>query len=133
MTQPAEPFEYVHSIEVRYMDIDTQHIVNNGVYAHYLTEARVGYLEEVTDRVAEHIDDIVVAHLEIDYRRPVERGDELRVHVRCTDVNESSFALAYELRVDTDPVATANSVSVTIDPETGDSRPITDRLRETLR
>lgn len=124
--------EYVQDIDVRYTDIDTQHIVNNGVYPHYLTEARVGYFEAVAGLVAEEVQDIVVARLEIDFLNPIERKDEVSVHVRCVEVSESSFTLEYELRANGGAAARASTVHVTVDPETGESWPVPDDLYESL-
>lgn len=53
-------FEFVTEVDVRYVDIDTQHVVNNGVYTQFLTESRVGFLEAITDRRIEEVQDIVV-------------------------------------------------------------------------
>jgi len=125
-------YEYTHRIEVRYRDIDTQRIVNNGVFPAYLTEARTGYLEAVLGRTAEAIQDIVTARLEIDYLEPVERGDDVTVHVRCSDVGTSSFTLEYEIRAGGDPAARGRTVHAYIDPETGESKPVPPGVRERL-
>lgn len=53
-------YEFVTEVDIRYVDIDTQNIVNNGVYTQFLTESRVGFLEAITDRKIEEIQDIVV-------------------------------------------------------------------------
>lgn len=127
-----DEFEYARNVDIRYMDIDTQHIVNNGVNAHYLTEARVGYFEAVADLIAEEVQDIVVANLEIDFLNPISRGDEVTVHVNCECVSESSFTLVYEVRANGEAAARASTVHVTIDPETGVSRQIPHRLRDAL-
>lgn len=127
-----DQFEYARNVDVRYMDIDTQHIVNNGIYAHYLTEARVGYFEAVAGLIAEEIQNIVVAHLEIDFLKPISRGDEVAVHVNCEDVSESSFTLAYEVRATDEAAARASTVHVMINPETGESQSIPDPLEEAL-
>lgn len=125
-------YEYTKAVEVRYIDIDTQHIVNNGIYAHYLTEARVNYFEDVLGRVAEEIQDIVVAHLEIDFLKSLEHGDDVVVHLSCASVGRSSFTLEYELRVDDTPVARALTDHVTVNPETGESQSLPEDLRELL-
>jgi acyl-CoA thioester hydrolase len=122
-------YEYTYPIDIRYRDIDTQRIVNNGVFPTYLTEARTGYFEEVLGRAAEEIQDIVTARMEIDYLEPVERGDDLTVHLRCADVGASSFTIEYEIRADGTPAARATTVQVYIDPETGESRAIEPDVR----
>lgn len=125
-------YDYVHRVPVRYRDIDTQGIVNNGVFPTYLTECRTQYFEDALGLIVEEIHDIVTARLEIDYLDPVKRSDELTVRLRCADVGDSSFTLEYELLTDDTPVARARSIHVTVNPETGESRPLTDELRDKL-
>jgi acyl-CoA thioester hydrolase len=124
--------EFVTDVDVRYVDIDTQHVVNNGVYSQFLTEARVKFLEEVTDRSIETIQDVVVGYLEIDYLHPLTRDDEVTVSARCTAVGESNFTLKHEIYGDDGLAARAKTVLVTINPEEGKSRPIPEELREAL-
>jgi len=126
-------YEYVKRVPIRYRDIDTQLIVNNGVYPTYLTECRAGYLEDVVGLVVEEIQDIVTARLEVDYLAPVKRGEELQVHLRCSEVGATSFTLEYEIRADGTATARARSVHVTIDPETGESKPVPDDYRVALK
>jgi acyl-CoA thioester hydrolase len=124
--------DYVHRVEVRYRDIDTQGIVNNGVFPSYLTECRTGYLEELLDLTIEEVQDIVTARLEIDYLAPVERGEDLVIHLRCAAVGTSSFTLEYEIRADGELAIRARSVHAMIDPASRDSRPIPDEMRAEL-
>lgn len=126
-------YEYAHPITVRYRDIDTQGIVNNGVFPSYLTECRAGYFEEVLRLTVEEVQDIVTARLEIDYLAPIERSDGLTVHLRCTDVGTSSFTFKYEIRADGTAAARARTVHATIDPKTGESRSVPDELRARLK
>lgn len=125
-------YEYTHRIAVRYRDIDTQGIVNNGVFPSYLTECRAGYFEDALGLTVEEVQDIVTARLEIDYLAPVERGDGLTVHLRCSDVGTSSFTFEYEIRADETAATRATTVHASIDPETGESRPVPDELRARL-
>jgi len=126
-------YEFVTKIDVRYVDIDTQHVVNNGVYSQFLTESRVGFLEAITDRRIEEVQDIVVGRLEIDFHRPLTREDEVSVTARCAAVGESSFTLEHEVLSGDDVAARAKTVLVSIDPETGESRRIPDALRDELQ
>lgn len=124
--------DYVHRIQVRYRDIDTQGIVNNGVFPSYLTECRTGYLEDLLDLTIEEVQNIVTARLEIDYLAPVERGQNLVIYLRCSAIGTSSFTLEYEIRADGDLATRARSVHAMIDPASGDSRPIPDEIRARL-
>jgi acyl-CoA thioester hydrolase len=124
-------FPFVHTVGVRYQDYDMLGHVNNAVYVTYMEDARTAYLAEYAGLEPADIE-MVVAHLEVDYRRPVEHAEEVEVAVGVTDVGNSSFGFAYEIR-DGDAVAVeAESVQVVVDPETGDSRPIPDDWRTAL-
>jgi acyl-CoA thioester hydrolase len=116
-------FSFTHAVDVRYQDYDMLGHVNNAVYVTYLEDARTAYLGEYADLEPADIE-MVIAHLEVDYRRPVEDTDEVRVAVAVTDVGESSFTMAYEVRDDSDVAVEAESVQVAIDTETGESRPL---------
>jgi acyl-CoA thioester hydrolase len=124
--------EFVTEIHVRYGDIDTQHVVNNSVYTQFLPESRVGFLEELVDRRIEEVQNIAVGRQEIDYRQALTRDDEVRVTARCTAVGRSSFTLEHEVLSGDDVAAQGKTVLVTIDPATGDSRPIPESLRTEL-
>ncbi|WP_254767712.1 acyl-CoA thioesterase [Salinilacihabitans rarus] len=118
-------------VPVRYRDLDTLEHVNNAVYATYLEEARVAYLDEVLDvRVEEY--DFVLAHLELSYERPVTIDDDLAVVVRTTDLGETSWTQAYDLRVDGEAAATGETTLVFVDPEAKRPRPIPDDARRKI-
>lgn len=123
--------EYTTDIEVRYRDLDAMGHVNNAVYVTYLEHARASYFVDVLDVDIER-PGMVVASLSIQYRKPVHLGDEVTVAVETTDIGTSSFTMEYEVRVNGEVAATAESVQVTIDEETGDSRPIPDAYREQI-
>lgn len=86
--------------------------MNNAVYATYFEEARLGYVAEVLDV---HTDEsgLVVAHLELDYRRPVTEDDHVMVALRTGELGRSSIPMEYEIRVGDDVVATGETVMVT--------------------
>ncbi|WP_336037907.1 acyl-CoA thioesterase [Halobacterium yunchengense] len=116
-------FPFVHTVAVRYQDYDMLGHVNNAVYAAYLEDARTEFLDDYVGLRPGDID-MVLAHLEFDYRAPVEDAREVDVALAVTDVGTTSFGFAYEVR-DGDAVAVeAESVQVVVDPETAESQPI---------
>lgn len=123
-------FNYETEVPVRFQDLDAAGHVNNAVYVTYLEEARVDYLSDVLD--VNGIDELgaVVAHLEIDYRKPVRDVDHVTVAVQTLEPGTASVPMEYEIRVGSDVVATAETVMVTVDYETGETHPIPDRWRE---
>lgn len=124
-------FSFTTEIPVRYRDLDPEGHVNHAVYVSYLELARVRYLRELLGAGIEDLE-AVVAHLEIDYRRPITIEETATVALRVTDLGRSSVTMGYEVRADSDVVATAETVMVRVD-EDGDATPMPEAWRETIR
>jgi len=122
-------FPFSTTVDVRYQDHDTLGHVNNAVYVTYMEEARVAYLSEYAGLSMGDIS-MVVAHLDVDFRRTVEYADAVEVAVGVTDVGGSSFTMAYEVRDGEQVAVEGESVQVALDPETGESQPVPDEWRE---
>lgn len=120
-------------LPVRYRDLDTLGHVNNAVYGTYLEQARIRYFDHVLD-VPFEAREMVLAHLDVDFRRPVRLEDEtVRIECGVTDLGDSSIEMAYRVHGDDGdgPAATAESVQVTWD---GDGpRPVPESWREQFR
>jgi acyl-CoA thioester hydrolase len=123
--------EYETEVPVRFRDVDSMGHVNNAVYATYLEQARVDYYADVLGVGLDEIDTVLVS-LEIDYRRPIELGDAVTVAMGLREVGESSVTAAYEVRAGGRVAATAETVQVYVDPETGESRSLPDGWREAM-
>lgn len=128
--------QYTHELQVRFRDLDTMAHVNNAVYASYLEQARVGYFREVVGERLESVS-TVLARYEIDFRRPITVDDAVTVAVDAATLGSSSITLEYDVRAadgdGTDRLAaTASTVSVLVDPETGDAQPLPEAWRERI-
>jgi len=118
-------------VAVRYRDLDTYGHVNNAVYVTYCETARVAFLRELFDRTFDDLEHgFVVAHVEVDYRRPIGDVESVAVRVAVDHVGTTSFTTSYELLVDDETVATAETVQVVVDPDTRETRPVPDEWRE---
>ena len=115
MRECAVSRRYVTQVRVRWSDLDAFRHVNNAKTVTLLEEARVDWLfsEAARHGVERLTEGIVVARLEIDYKRPI--GMELPVTV--------SMGLT---------MATALSVLVPVDPVTFRPRRLDDRERTFL-
>ena len=122
-------FAYETQLDVRFRDHDIIGHVNNAVYATYCEETRVRYYRDVLDVSVSDVS-IVVAHFEIDYVRAVAEVPSVTVATSVTDVGASSFGMAYEIRIDGDAAATAESTQVVYDSDADETRPIPDEWRE---
>lgn len=116
-------FSYETSVDVRLRDIDFMGHVNNATYATYLEQAREAYFRDVLDVSLAETDTVLVS-LELEYARPIEAGDDVTVALRVADLGTSSLPMAYEIRADGSRAATASTVQVLVDSETGESRPL---------
>lgn len=124
-------FDYETEIPVRFQDLDVAGHVNNAVYVTYLEQARVDYMREVADVDATEVG-VVVAHLEVDYRRPVRNERHVTVALRTLEPGTSSIPMEYEIRAGSEVVATAKTVMVTVDDETGEPQPMPESWRERI-
>ncbi|MUV60910.1 thioesterase family protein [Halobacterium sp. CBA1126] len=122
-------FPFTTTVDVRYQDHDAIGHVNNAVYVTYLEEARVAYLAEYAGLSMETLS-MVVAHLDVDFREPVQHADSVEVAVDVTDVGGSSFTMAYEVRHQGSVAVEAESVQVTVDADTGESHPVPKAWRQ---
>lgn len=125
----AAPFST--DLDVRFRDIDSMGHVNNAVYATYLEQARVGYFGSVLSLPLDAVE-TVLARVEIDFRRPVELGETVTVTLSVPELGTSSIPMDYEVTVEGEVAATASSVQVVYDADSGRSRPIPEAWRERI-
>lgn len=123
---------YEVDVTVRFRDIDAMGHVNNAVYATYLEHARASFFRDVVG--ASLVDaDTVLAHLSLDYEAPIDLDDgAVAVSLVVPRLGTSSIPMAYELRTADGVAATAESVQVVVDRETGAARPIPDDWRAAI-
>jgi acyl-CoA thioester hydrolase len=110
-------FAYETDIEVRFRDLDPLGHVNHAVHPSYCEQARIRYLDDVLGLTDDDLP-MVIANLDVTYRRPITLEDDLWVAVSVTTLGESSFTMAYELRASDEVAATAETTQVVVDPET---------------
>lgn len=125
--------EYTTEIEIRFRDLDPMQHVNNALYVTYLEQARARFYEDVVGIPLAEID-TVLAEIQVSYERAIEGIGSVVVGLDVGDVGTSSIPMTYEIRspMGEERYATASSVQVYVDPDTGDSTRIPDRYRERL-
>lgn len=114
-------------IQVRFSDTDALGHVNNVAYAVYLETARVAALSGLSNPPS-----LVVAHLEIDYRREIRLGQRVTVELLVTHIGRSSWTYHYRVLADGALAAEANTVQVVINPLLMRPDPIPAELRAWL-
>jgi len=116
---------YSVDIEVRLRDLDTMKHVNNAVYSTYLEQARLHYYRDVIREELADVDTVIV-DLGISFERPITSNQDVTIDVWVPELGTSSMPMRYEVRADGKVVATAETVQVYVDGETGAAEPLPD-------
>lgn len=123
--------EYTVDVPVRYRDLDTLNHVNNAVYGTYIEEARAAYAHDVLGFDFEEYN-FVLAHLELSFERPVTLGETVTVAIETTRLGKTSATMTYDLRVEDETVATAETTIVFVDDEEMRPSPIPEAIRSRI-
>ena len=123
--------QFSSDVQVRYRDIDAMGHVNNAVYATYLETARTDYFAEVLGEDLAAVP-AVLARLELSYERPITLDQSVTVTIDVPELGRSSVPMEHEILADGERAATAESVQVFVDPESGGSIPIPEGMRERI-
>ena len=122
---------YSADLEVRFRDLDPMQHVNNSVYSTFLEQTRARFSEEVLGMPLADLD-TVLRHVEISFERPIEGVGTVTVELAVGDLGRSSIPMTYELFSEGERVATAETVLVYFDRDSGESKRIPDDVRERL-
>ena len=85
---------FVHEVHMRWSDMDAYRHINNSAYLAYLEQARVAMF---FFRHQSFSDGTVISRHEIDYLRPVDYGEAVRIESWISELRAASFAVSYEL------------------------------------
>jgi acyl-CoA thioester hydrolase len=130
---------FVHHLEVRFRDCDPLGHANNAVYLTYLEQARfahwraLGLSNSDSNFAGTGIPGVIVARVEIDYRRPAKYGDVLEIRLAIPIFGRTSCTYEYEI-VDVAGalIASARTVIVSFDYAAAKPVPIPDQLKQVL-
>lgn len=125
---------YTYHCVPRWSDMDVYGHVNNARFLTLYEEARVAMMFTGARKagLTSLEEGVVIARHEIDYLRPVDYGDAVRIEMWLAEIRPSRFVVAYEL-FDGDVVASrARSVCVPFDLVAGRPRRLSDAEREFL-
>ena len=125
---------FTYQCPIRWSDMDAFGHVNNARFLTLYEEARVAlmFLGAREHGLTSFEDGVVIARHEVDYLRPVDYVDPVRIELWVEEIRPSRFTVAYEL-YDGDVLAgRARSVLVPFDLDQRVPRRITEREREFL-
>ncbi len=108
---------FVHQCAIRWSDMDVYGHVNNARFLTLYEEARVAlmFVGAREHGLTSFEDGVVISRQEVDYLRPVDYVDPVRIELWVEEIRPSRFVIRYEL-FDADRVASrARSVCVPFD------------------
>ena len=129
-----DPFRFSTTLEVRWRDLDPMGHVNNAVYFTYLEQARVHYLRELGTISSDPAGiGFILAEAGCQFTSPLKLGERVTVHVRVSQVRNSSFVFEYRLDgEDGRLVALARTVQVCFDYQEQHPVPVPDEGRDAI-
>jgi len=114
---------------MRFSDTDALGHLNNGSFAVYAEVARLEFLGLLGDTRRS----MILARLEVDFRRQVRYGEPVEVETWVERVGTTSVTLRHVLWADDAPAADVRAVVVHFDYDAQRPRPWTAEHRELLR
>ncbi|HEY5571730.1 MAG TPA: thioesterase family protein [Anaerolineales bacterium] len=129
-------FNFYHSIEVRYGDLDPQGHVNNARFLTYMEQARIEYIRRLGLWNGGSFQDIgiILADIQVSFRAPILFGMQVLTGVRISRLGSKSLVMDYRL-VDAQTgqeFAAGSSVIVTYDYPSERTIPIPDSWRKVI-
>ncbi|UQU63630.1 acyl-CoA thioesterase [Couchioplanes caeruleus] len=90
---------FTYEVAVRWSDMDAYGHVNNARFLTLYEEARVAmfFVGARAQGLTSFEDGIVIARHEIDYLRPVDYGDPVRIELWISQLRTAAFTVSYEL------------------------------------
>jgi acyl-CoA thioester hydrolase len=125
---------YVYTCPLRWSDMDVFGHVNNARFLTFYEEARVALMFAAAREhgLTSFEDGVVISRHEVDYLRPVDYTDPVRIELWVADLRASRFTIAYELFDGADLASRALSVCVPFDLANERPRRLSDAERAFL-
>jgi acyl-CoA thioester hydrolase len=126
---------FTHEVAVRWSDMDAYGHVNNARFLTLYEEARVAmfFVGARAQGLTSFEAGIVISRHEVDYLRPVDYGDAVRIELWVSELRAASFTVDYEL-FDGDVLASrARSVCVPFNLEKQFPRRLTAAEKDFLK
>lgn len=134
---PGWPFSHVDA--VRFGDLDAMRHLNNVAFLQFFESARIAYITTIvpTHRPTAPEGDwgLIFAEAHINYRAPAFFAEEIRTHVRASQLRRSSFRVEFLMTSERDGRVLAEGWGALVgyDYASGASCPLPEILVATLR
>lgn len=121
-------FRFVVDVPLRWVDVDSEGVVNNAVYLSLMEHARWQYFESLGLLPRGRVE-FLLAEATVRFQRPGRLGMKVEVAARTARIGTTSFQMEYEVRGDDQVLATGTAVLVFVDGALRPS-PVPDAVRE---
>ena len=120
-------------IQIRYGDIDALGHVNNAVFLTYFELGRIEILKEIDRTITADSVGIVIAHAEVDFRKPLLLNDEPVLKTEITNIGEKSMVFDHHLTLeDGTEIASGKTIAVCVTRD-GKTVRVPERWRNMLK
>jgi len=113
-------YRFVADVPLRWVDVDSEGVVNNAVYLSLMEEARFQYFDHL-GLLHDRRVPFLLAEATVTFLRPGRIGMKTEVAVRTRSLGTSSFQMDYEVRAEDHVLATGQAALVFVD---GNLRPV---------
>ena len=113
-------YRFVADVPLRWVDVDSEGVVNNAVYLSLMEEARFQYFDHL-GLLPDRRVPFLLAEATVTFLRPGRIGMKTEVAVRTRSLGTSSFQMDYEVRAEDHVLATGQAALVFVD---GNLRPV---------
>ncbi len=131
-----QDFSFVHSLRVRWSEVDMQAIVFNGNYLNYFDVAFTEYWREtgLPDVIAQSEAglELFARKASIEYHAPARFDDMLEIGVRCSELGRSSMRFVLEIFKGDDLLVSGEMMYVHADSRVRKSVPVPQEWRDVL-
>ena len=126
---------FTFDVALRWSDLDAYGHVNNARFLTIYEEARVAmfFVGARAHGLGSFEEGIVIARHEIDYLKPVDYGDPVRIEMWISELRAAAFTVSYEMFDDDVLASRAKSVCVPYNLEQGFPRRLSDAERDFLQ
>ncbi len=116
MPAPSAPpsFRFVAPTPLRWVDVDSEGVVNNAVYLSLMEQARFAYFEQLGLLAGGNVP-FVLAEATVRFLRPGRMRMDVHTAARVTRLGRSSFAMEFEVRTEGVVLAASNATLVYVD------------------
>lgn len=125
-------YHFVADVPLRWVDVDSEGVVNNAVYLSLVEQARFQYFEHLGLLVGRKVP-FLLAEATVTFLRPGRLGMRTSVAARTTSLGTTSFQMEYEVRADDDTVLAKSTAALVFVDGALRPTPIPDAVRQALR